>query len=345
VRRMLANQRDPRSMLAAHGGSRGSRGPAYAQVAYQATMRRQYTGRRMPVPSYDRFIEPVLRYLSRRQDAVSAREAQEAAAAVLKLTVEDKAETLPSGAEAVYRNRIGWAHERLKRAGYSSSPRRGFWQLTPQGRAFAEAHKNALSDEQVWQIANDNDDSKLGSLIRPDVASIMPLPPSPTESADDRLEGAVAELRATTRGALLEELTQASPKAFERIVLDVLHEIGYGASRSDLQKGGDGSIAGFISLDRLGLEKVYVQVKRAQSTVARAEVQAFFEALSSRGAAKGVFITTATFSPQAVELASTGDRVVLVDGERFADLMIDYEVGVTMRPIRIPKLDSDYFDE
>ena len=94
----------------------------------------------MSVPSYDRFIEPVLRYLSRRHEPVPAREVQEAAATALDLSPEDKAEILPSGAQAVYRNRVGWAHDRLKRSGYSASPRRGYWQLTALGRAYMELH-------------------------------------------------------------------------------------------------------------------------------------------------------------------------------------------------------------
>jgi restriction system protein len=124
--------------------------------------------------------------------------------------------------------------------------------------------------------------------------------------------------------------------------------MGYGASRADLQrvgKSGDGGIDGIISLDRLGLEKVYVQAKRWQQTVGRPEVQAFYGALAGQRASKGVFITTSTFTPQANEFAGSVERVVLVDGTRLADLMIEYEVGVTLRPVSVPKLDGDYFEE
>jgi restriction system protein len=110
-------------------------------------------------------------------------------------------------------------------------------------------------------------------------------------------------------------------------------------------RSGDGGIDGVISLDRLGLEKVYVQAKRWQNSVGRPEVQAFFGAIAGNHATKGVLITTASFSQQAIAYAGTVDGVVLVNGGKLADLMIEYEVGVTSRPVRVPKIDSDYFEE
>jgi restriction system protein len=130
--------------------------------------------------------------------------------------------------------------------------------------------------------------------------------------------------------------------------LDVLHRLGYGASRSDLQRvggSGDGGIDGVISFDKLGLEKVYVQAKRWQNTVGRPELQAFYGALAGQKAKRGVFITTSDFSSQAKDFARSVEGVVLVDGLRLVHLMIDNEVGVTSRLLRVPKLDSDYFDE
>jgi restriction system protein len=98
-------------------------------------------------------------------------------------------------------------------------------------------------------------------------------------------------------------------------------------------------------LDKLGLEKVYVQAKRWQQTVGRPEVQAFYGALAGQRANKGVFITTSSYTSQALEFVRSVERVVLIDGARLAQLMIDHEVGVTSRVVRVPKVDSDYFDE
>ncbi|MEO6409944.1 MAG: restriction endonuclease, partial [Burkholderiaceae bacterium] len=135
---------------------------------------------------------------------------------------------------------------------------------------------------------------------------------------------------------------------FETVVLDLLHRMGYGANRADLQRvggSGDEGIDGIISLDRLGLEKVYVQAKRWQSSVGRPELQAFYGALAGQKAKKGVFITTSNYSSQALQFARSVEGIVLIDGSRLTELMIDHEVGVSARAVRIPKIDTDYFDE
>ncbi len=300
----------------------------------------------MPVPTYDRFIEPVLRFLATKPDGVKAADAQDAAAKRLGLSDEDRQERLPSGQQAVYKNRAGWAHDRLKRIGYSESVRRGWWQLTAAGMSFAQAHPQPLSDEEVVRIAATFRDSKVSE---PQDLALTPVAPEGiTESPDDRLNRAYAELRRAVADELLDLLGRVSPTYFESIVLDLLHRMGYGATRDDLKRvgsSGDAGIDGIISLDKLGLEKVYVQAKRWQGTVGRPDVQGFYGALAGQRAKKGVFITTSTYSPQAVDFVRTVEGIVLIDGKRLADLMIDHEIGVSMtRTIRIPKIDSDYFE-
>jgi restriction system protein len=305
------------------------------------------------VPTYDKMIEPVLRYLAQRPDGAGVRDVQEAIVDRLRLSDADRAELLPSGVQAVYKNRAGWAHDRLKRAGLSQSPRRGFWQLTPKGLEFAKRRTNALTAAEIEQLATGNAGVRLrprpsddGDADIPLVAT--PIEQSPTASPDDRLEVAISELRDAAADDLLEAIARSSPKFFETLVLDLLHAMGYGTSRSDLQRvggSGDGGIDGIISLDRLGLEKVYVQAKRWQDTVGRPEVQGFYGALAGQRANKGVFITTSTFTSQAIEFARSVERIVLVDGTRLADLMIEHGIGVTHRVIKVPKLDSDYFED
>jgi restriction system protein len=143
-------------------------------------------------------------------------------------------------------------------------------------------------------------------------------------------------------------LATVSPSFFERVVLDLLHEMGYGANRADLQQvggPGDAGVDGVISLDRLGLEKVYVQAKRWQENISRPQLQAFYGALAGQKARKGVFITTSLFSNQARDYAKSVEGIVLIDGLRLAGLMIDYGIGVSARVVKIPRIDSDYFDE
>ena len=302
----------------------------------------------MPVPTYDRFIEPVLRYLSAHPDGASARDVHDAAAVSLGLTDADRAELVPSGVQTVYKNRAGWAHDRLKRSGLSTSLKRGFWNLTEAGRAFARANPTPLREEVVERLATENHDVRLRPVDDAEAPTQVIAQSQATASPDDRLEAALSELKQTVAAELLEMLVQVSPQYFETIVLDLLHRMGYGANREDLQRVGrvgDAGIDGVISLDRLGLEKVYVQAKRWQGSVGRPEVQAFYGALAGQRANKGVFITTSTFSQQAIDFARSVERVVLVDGERLAGLMIEHEVGVTLRPLKVPKLDSDYFEE
>lgn len=305
----------------------------------------------MPVPTYDQFIEPILRFLAYWPVGATAAEAHEAAAKALCLNEEQRQELISSG-QATYKNRAGWAHDRLKRAGLSESPRRGYWKLTDQGVAYATQHSAPLPPDEVERLAIGfmnvrlRNNADVGMLE--DTPTAAPPTASATASPDDRLEQALKELRDAVAADLLENLKQVAPGRFEVIVLDVLHRLGYGANRSDLQRvggSGDGGIDGVISLDKLGLEKVYVQAKRWQGTVGRPELQAFYGALAGQKAKRGVFITTSGFTTQGIEFAKSVDGIVLVDGARLVHLMMDHEVGVSSRILKLPKLDSDYFDE
>lgn len=301
----------------------------------------------MSLPTFDQFIEPILRHLAAHPSGVPARETHEAAADRLGLTAEQREERIPSG-QLVYKNRSGWAHDRLKRDGLSSSPSRGLWCLTAKGHEYARLHPHSLPATEVarlafprhWQRTTDE-----GDMPEPQVVEETPVP---LLSPEEQIEVALSQLRETVATDLLERLLQVSPTYFEAIVLDLLHKMGYGANRADLTRvggSGDGGIDGIINLDKLGLEKVYVQAKRWQGNVGRPEIQAFYGALAGRRANKGVFLTTSSFTKDAREFADNVERVVLVDGRRLAELMIEHEVGVSLKPLFRPELDGDYFDE
>jgi restriction system protein len=279
----------------------------------------------MAVPTYEKFIDPILRYLAAHPEGAPARDVHEAAAVALQISDADRQQLLPSGVQTAYKNRAGWGHDRLKRVGLSISPRRGVWQLTPKGIEFARQNPPPLSREVIAGMAATASEVRLTDPREPEAA---PIPEDRIATPDERLGEALAELRAA--------------------VVRELHRLGYGANRSDLQRvggTGDGGIDGVISLDKLGLEKVYVQAKRWKDSVGRPEIQAFYGALAGNRARKGVFITTSVFTQQALDFARSVEGIVLVDGPRLAELMIDYEIGVTARTLKIPKLDSDYFDE
>ena len=302
----------------------------------------------MAIPTYDQFIEPLLRYLSSKPQGVRTSEVYAALADAVDLTDDERAQLLPSRRQPVHQNRIGWAHDRLKRAGLSQSLKRGTWQLTDEGRAFLADHSAGIRKDEIEKLAKVAPDSRLRDPEEPE-----PTPPAPAEgdkaSPDERIDQAIGELNDSVASELLDLIAGATPTFFEHLVLDLLHALGYGTSRLDLQRVGgssDGGIDGIISLDRLGLEKVYVQAKRWQNNVGRPEIQGFFGALAGKRAKKGVFITTSAFTKEARDYANqVSDSIVLMNGSQLARMMIDHAVGVTHRPLKIAQVDSDYFED
>jgi restriction system protein len=302
----------------------------------------------MSIPTYDKFIDPMLRFLSNHPSGSPAPVVYEAVADALGISEDERLELLPSKTQPIYKNRAGWAHDRLKRAGLSDSPRRGFWKLTDKGIQYANGHPQPLTPDEVHQLSVADPTIRL----RPSPSADEEIKRA-TESVawgtpDDQLEDALIQLREWTAEELLENIGRGSPKFFETLVLDVLHSMGYGASRKDLQHIGrshDGGIDGIISLDRLGLEKVFVQAKRWQGSVGREVVQAFYGALAGQRARKGVMITTSTFTAHAEQFARSVDGIILIDGKRLTEFMIEYGVGVSHRTVKVPSIDQDYFEE
>lgn len=130
--------------------------------------------------------------------------------------------------------------------------------------------------------------------------------------------------------------------------------MGYGGAFEEagitVGQSGDEGIDGIIREDKLGFSSIYIQAKRwdADTTVGRPEVQKFVGALAGQGAQKGLFITTARFTKEAKNYVGkqSATKVVLVDGEKLAKLMIEYDLGVsTLNTYPIKKIDSDFFDE
>jgi restriction system protein len=172
----------------------------------------------------------------------------------------------------------------------------------------------------------------------------------PIVTPDERLDGAYKELRETLADDLLERVLASSPKFFEYLVIDLLVAMGYGGSRADaaqvVGKSGDEGIDGVIKEDRLGLDMVYVQAKKWDGSVGPGDIDRFVGSLMRKKANKGVFITSGTFTSGALKAAQEASaKVVLIDGERLAELMIDHGVGVTEhRSYLVKKIDSDYFE-
>ncbi len=172
-----------------------------------------------------------------------------------------------------------------------------------------------------------------------------------TVTPEEALGNAYQELRATLSSELLQTIKNCSPAFFERLVIDVLIKMGYGGSRVEagqaIGRSGDGGIDGIIKEDKLGLDIIYIQAKRWEGTVSRPEIQKFAGALQGQRARKGIFITTSAFSSEAAEYVKTIDsKIILIDGQTLANLMIDHNVGISpIASYEIKKIDSDYFSE
>lgn len=308
----------------------------------------------MTLPSYVHFTGPLLRFLGEQSGPVRPRVVYEALADRLGLSEEARMARLPSGGQSVLQNRVGWAHDALKRSGLSSAPQRGMWLITDAGRALLARHGNQIPTEEMVRIGSEGRDLVLGESATKandvwEVTSKKPLPIGEERSPREQIEEALSQIRASVARDILAQIAgQTTASEFEDLVLDVLHALGYGMSREALQRvgrSGDGGIDGIVPLDRLGLQKVYVQAKKWQGQVGSPEVQKFIGALQLQGADKGVLIAAGPISGPARDAAKQArGAVVLIDGDQLAQLMIDHGVGASSETLKIPKLDTDYFE-
>ncbi len=300
----------------------------------------------MKIPTYKKFVAPVLKYLASDGKAHKAADVYEGVANLVGLTEEDKSELLPSGVQAVYKNRIGWAQDATKRNELTWSPSRGVWQITEAGNDLLRKYNGEIPADIEYTIASTKRNIRLSEIQENEVN--FENEEESESSPEEKIYKGLREINESVVVELLERISEITPQEFEKLVLDVLHAMGYGTDRSDLQNVGkshDEGIDGIISLDKLGLEKVYVQAKRWKNQVGSPEVQTFMGALQLKGANKGVLISSGPITTPAYDLAKQAHgNLVLINGTRLAGLMIEYGIGVQHRVIKIAKVDQDYFD-
>lgn len=263
------------------------------------------------------------------------------------LSADDLAERIPSGRVTTLQNRVGWAVTYLFRCGLLERPRRAHYRITERGRSVLQENPERVDLEVLKQFdefhefrRRDQSSAAQPSGVHIDVAR--------SETADERMEEANAELRSALSAELLDRIREQSWQFFEDLVLDVLRGMGYGGPRGGaehLGASGDQGVDGVIREDALGLDLIYVQAKHWANTVGRPDIQRFFGALHGRRATKGIFITTSSFSSEAREFADgVTPRVILVDGRQLTELMIDHGIGVTVQhAYEVKRLDLDYF--
>jgi restriction system protein len=277
-------------------------------------------------------------------------EAREALAAQFGLSQADRDEPLPSGNQSKFSNRVAWAKSYLQEAGLLTSPKRGYFQIAPRGEKVLVSPPGKIDIKFLEQYPEfiEFRTPKTASTTR---AALSTTEPTDSDTPEEALEVAHQKINATLATDVLSRVKASSAEFFERLVVELLLRMGYGGSRADagqaVGKSGDEGIDGVISEDRLGLDVVYLQAKKWDGTVGRPEIQKFVGALHGKRAKKGVFISTGSFSSEAAAYVEHIDpKVVLIDGKRLAQLMIDFEVGVTAsRTYQVKRVDSDYFED
>jgi restriction system protein len=304
----------------------------------------------MPIPDFQSLMLPVLRDLV--QGERSGQQTVEALASELALSPEDLAVRLPSGTQTKFTNRVAWAKSHLKGAGLVESPRRGVYRLTDRGRQLLAESPSGLSIAYLLRFPEYAAFRRVAATDGATPSATQPMTATPAvddRTPDDLLEEGYRQVRAALVTDLRERIASMPPSGFEQLVVDLLTAMGYGGPQEDagrvVGRGGDEGIDGVIREDRLGLETIYIQAKRWQSTVGRPEIQRFAGALQGQRARKGVFITTSSFSREAEQYAAAiQTTIVLLDGAQLAELMIDHGVGVTaVKRYEIKRVDSDYF--
>jgi restriction system protein len=302
----------------------------------------------MAIPDYQTIMLPLLKLAADRQEH-SLREAIDTLAEDFGLTDNERRELLPSGRQPTFDNRVGWALTYMKKAGLVKATRRAHFQITERGlRTLAEQHET-IDTAHLRQFPEFVEFQRPKSKEEEVSRSRRPLEDGTTP--EEAIEAAYQKLRGDLANDLLDTIKACSPAFFERLVIDLLVKMGYGGTRQDagqaLGRSGDGGIDGIIKEDRLGLDVVYVQAKRWEGNVSRPEVQKFAGALQGRRAKRGVFITTSDFSQGAREYVSLIDsKIVLIDGVTLAQLMVDFDIGVTsFAAYELKRIDSDYFSE
>jgi restriction system protein len=301
----------------------------------------------MVVPDFQSVMLPLLKVLGDGEEH-SLREVIDTLGQQLELTDEERKELLPSGKQAKFDNRVAWAKAYLKKAGLLDSTGWGKFQITERGLAVLKEKPSEINmkflerfpEYQEYRRGSKQDGNHDDENSKTE------------QTPNEILEASYQEIRRDLAQELLERIMNCSPNFFENLVVDLLVAMGYGGSRKDagqaVGKSGDGGIDGIIKEDKLGLDAVYIQAKRWESTVGRPIVQAFAGSLMGQSAQKGVLITTSQFSKEATDYVTViqQPKIVLIDGEQLAQLMIDHDIGVTdVAAYKVKKADLDYFGE
>ncbi len=291
---------------------------------------------------------PLLRHLSDGKEHPN-QETLDALAKEFELTEAELSQLLPSGTQGLFRNRVAWAKAHFKKAGLIESPRRSVYKITPTGLDVLAKNPGRIDLRFLDQFPGHRE-FRTTSKAPGGISETTDSGPGQL-TAQEHIEVGYQQIREELADELLRRVKECPPDFFESLVVELLLAMGYGGSRQDagqaVGKSGDGGIDGIIKEDKLGLDTIYIQAKRWEGTVSRPEIQKFAGALQGQRARKGIFLTTSAFSKEARDFAeSIESKIILLDGETLANLMIDHGIGVTdVATYAVKRVDSDYFSQ
>ena len=301
----------------------------------------------MPIPDFQTLMLPLLKVAGDGKEH-DFRDTVEVISQQFNLTEEERAVLLPSGRAPLFYNRLAWAKTYLKKAGALDQPKRGVIKITERGRQVLSSNPISIDLKMLMQNTGIMQVRETESAFDSEEVTLpvdTPIGISPEESIERSHELIRRELASEVLGTV----KKCSPEFFERLVVQLLITMGYGGSQQEAGKAvgrsGDGGIDGIINEDRLGLDAIYLQAKRWEGVVGRPEIMKFVGALAGQRATKGVFITTSGYTKEAKEYALTSQyKIVLIDGARLADLMIEHNLGVSVAATyQLKRIDSDFF--
>jgi restriction system protein len=302
----------------------------------------------MAVPDFQTMMLPFLR-LTQDQQEHSLREIANSLVKHYNLTLEDTEERVPSGVQTKLDNRVSWISTYFKKTGVVEYTKRGHFKITNRGLDLLNQNLTKIDLKVLQQFPEFAEfRSPKNKKVKNHPVQILT---EESETPEESLETAYRTILNALAIEILDKVKSCSPSFFERLVVELLVAMGYGGTLQDagkaVGKSGDGGIDGIIKEDRLGLDVIYLQAKRWEGNVSRPEIQKFAGALLGNQARKGVFITTSDFTKEANDyVKSISSNIILINGEELAELMIDYNVGVSVATTyKIKKIDSDYFLE
>lgn len=302
----------------------------------------------MSVPKYYQFFPYILDCLADGKER-DLKEIAEYCAKKFNLGDEDKREVLPSG-QPTYLNRIGWARTYLKKAGLIDKTSRSVYVITDLGKKAVNDGSHNVDLEYLRRFDSFNEFTNHKNIQTDKSEDIN----KKEESPQEQLELSICEINSSLCDSLMSELLKMDPYDFENLIVKLLIKMGYGTLKQDesavTKKSGDEGIDGIVSADKFGFDSIYIQAKKWQSntTVGRPEIQKFLGALAGQGATKGIFITTAHFSKEAIAFAEKQlhQKIVLVDGNQLTELMLEYNLGVSVVETYVVKrVDYDFFND